>query len=117
MFDFIEEDVQQQQVQNDDITHETQVLRENLESQLGNKIKVSFSPNQYYNEKIYSLENYLIVEDEDSITLNLNIKDGQATINYLVRDVVKLESQPFFNRIEYKAYKSQFEAYNFCLYF
>lgn len=103
------------------LTVEAHALEINLENHLGNKVKVSFLPNQYYNEKIYVLTDYSITQDESSISIKMDLREGNVNVNYTIEDVMRLETQSFFNRIEYKAHvvNSELydEVYNFCLYF
>lgn len=105
----------------DSLTEEINLLKSNLQNHIGDKVKVSFLPNQYYNEKIYILTDYWITRGINGVTINLQLREGDIIINYRVEDVIKLEAQTFFNRIEYKAYVTSSEimkeVYNFCLYF
>lgn len=103
------------------MTADVQALCTNLENHLGNKVKVSFLPNQYYNEKIYILMDYIVHYDKRGINLSLKLKEGDIKVEFRLDEVVRIESNEYFNRIEYKAYKSHSdfckEIYNFCLYY
>ena len=100
---------------------EALTLKNGLEEHLGNKVKVSFLPNQYYNDKIYTLAGYLVTQDQEGLTINMELKEGSVTVNYKIENVVSVEEQVFFNRTEYKANVGSLdicrETYNFCLYF
>ena len=100
---------------------QAQALRMNLENHIGNKIKISFLPNQYYNDKIYLLANYEVNQSSNGINVTLGLKEDSIVVNYKLDCVIHIEEQSFFNRIEYKAYTVHSEAYeevyHFCLYF
>lgn len=96
---------------------EAHTLSMNLENHLGNKVKVSFLPNQYYNDKIYTLVDYSVDQSGNSIKISMELKEGSVNINYRIEDVIRIQEQAFFNRIEYKACVDAKEVYNFCLYF
>lgn len=103
------------------IIAEAQALCMNLENHIGNKVKASFIPNQYYNDKIYTLLDYTVYHDKNGINISLKLKEDSITADYKIDEIVKVDSMEFFNRIEYKAFKSLSdvykEVYNFCLYF
>ncbi|MGE5329136.1 MAG: hypothetical protein ACM3KR_06500 [Deltaproteobacteria bacterium] len=103
------------------IALETQVLCTNLENHIGNKVKLSFIPNQYYNEKIYTLIDYTIYHDKTGINISMKLKENDIVVEFKLDEILKVESSEYFNRIEYKAFKSLSdvyrEVYNFCLYF
>lgn len=100
---------------------QAQALRMNLETHIGNKVKISFLPNQYYNEKIYMLTNHEVTQGVNSVIINLELKENALNVNYKLEDIIHIDEQAFFNRIEYKAYtvKSEVyeEVYHFCLYY
>ena len=103
------------------IVSEAQALCVNLENHIGNKVKLSFLPNQYYNEKIYTLTDYTVYHDKTGINILMKLKENNVTVEFRVDEILKVESNEYFNRIEYKAFKSLSdvyrEIYNFCLYF
>ena len=99
------------------LTIEGHALSMNLENHLGNKVKVSFLPNQYYNDKIYTMEDYYVSQEKNGLTISMELKEGDIKVNYKIEEVVKIEVQEYFNRIEYKTYVEYDGLYNFCLYF
>jgi len=103
------------------IVSEAQALCMNLENHIGNKVKLSFLPNQYYNEKIYTLTDYTVYHDRTGINILMKLKENNVIVDFRVDEILKVESNEYFNRIEYKAFKSLSdvyrEIYNFCLYF
>lgn len=103
------------------LTFEANALMANLENHVGNKVKVSFIPNQYYNDKIYTLADYAVLKSSDGVAISMELKEGNIAVKYRIEDIVKIDQQEYFNRIEYKAYVGTSEryndAYNFCLYF
>jgi len=103
------------------IVSEAQALCMNLENHIGSKVKISFVPNQYYNEKIYTLIDYTVYHDKTGINISMKLKEDNINVEFRVDEIVKVESNEYFNRIEYKAQKSLSdfcrETYNFCLYF
>lgn len=109
------------QVTQNSIVLEAQALCMNLENHIGNKVKLSFIPNQYYNEKIYTLADYTVYHDKSGINISMKLEEGDLTVDFKVDEILKVESSEYFNRIEYRAYKSLSEVYkevyNFCLYF
>ena len=111
--------IQQDQATNLEL--QVEELRMNLKNHIGNKVKVSFLPNQYYNDSIYFLENYTVSKEVSGLTINLHLIEGSIRKNYILEGLIHIDEQSFFNRIEYKAYCAKSEAYeevyNFCLYF
>lgn len=103
------------------IVAEAQALCMNLENHIGNKVKLSFIPNQYYNEKIYELLDYTVYHDKSGINISMKLKEKDIVVDFRIDEILKVESSEYFNRIEYKAHKSLSdvykETYNFCLYF
>ncbi len=102
------------------LTVEAHALSMNLESHLGEKVKASFLPNQYYNEKIYALGDYSVTQDAGGLTVCMKLKDGDVYIDYRLEDVFSIEQHEYFNRIEYKAHVGapgvRDDIYNFCIY-
>ncbi|MGE5473818.1 MAG: hypothetical protein ACM3UU_06320 [Ignavibacteriales bacterium] len=109
------------QVTQNSIVLEAQALCMNLENHIGNKVKLSFIPNQYYNEKIYTLIDYTVYHDKTGINISVKLKEGDVVVDFRVDEILKVESSEYFNRIEYRAHKSitdvYKEIYNFCLYY
>lgn len=109
------------QVTQNSIVLEAQALCMNLENHIGNKVKLSFIPNQYYNEKIYTLIDYTVYHDKTGINISVKLKEGDVVVDFRVDEILKVESSEYFNRIEYRAHKSitdvYKETYNFCLYY
>ncbi len=102
------------------LTVEAHALSMNLENHLGEKVKASFLPNQYYDEKIYTLGDYSVTQDTGGLTVCMKLKDGDVYIDYKLEDVFSIEHHEYFNRIEYKAHVGspglRDDIYNFCLY-
>jgi len=109
------------QVMQNMIVSEAQALCMNLENHIGNKVKLSFMPNQYYNEKIYTLIDYTVYHDKTGINISMRLKEGNVIVDFKTDEIIKVESSEYFNRIEYKAHKTLTdvykEVYNFCLYY